>query len=140
MTIEWQEESNDGWWTVDDGLHFLVLDGSEIGSIRRNRCSNYDRAIGNEPKYDWTGDFTIDSPVKFTGEFSGDDIGQVKFVMESLIHRHVDQQKLDALHNALARSESDISPCPQCGEPVVCMAEGLAICRDCYAKGKEKPQ
>ena len=38
-------------------------------------------------------------------------------------------------HEMIERGGFDISPCMNCGESVVCVPEGLALCRTCAAKG-----
>ena len=38
-------------------------------------------------------------------------------------------------HQMIERGGLDISPCMNCGESVVCVPEGLALCRTCAAKG-----
>lgn len=35
------------------------------------------------------------------------------------------------IENALHRSNFDIAPCSVCGEPVVCLPEGGALCNEC---------
>ena len=48
--------------------------------------------------------------------------------LEVLVHywRH--------LYQAIERSGFDLSPCKQCGEAVVCIPDGLAMCRSCAEK------
>jgi hypothetical protein len=36
-----------------------------------------------------------------------------------------------AMGTAFANSGCDISPCTECRKPVVCLPEGLAMCRTC---------
>ena len=38
------------------------------------------------------------------------------------------------LYEAIERSGFDLSPCMQCGEAVVCIPDGLAMCRQCAEK------
>ena len=40
-------------------------------------------------------------------------------------------------HQMVERGGLDISPCMNCGESVVCIPEGLALCKTCAAKGGE---
>lgn len=47
-------------------------------------------------------------------------------------------QKNDALLAAISRGGSDISPCRVCGEPVVCLPEGLCLCDACSAKEEDE--
>ena len=43
------------------------------------------------------------------------------------------------LYEAIERSGFDLSPCKQCGEAVICIPDGLALCRQCSEKaGAEK--
>lgn len=41
------------------------------------------------------------------------------------------QKKLLCLVQAIERSGLDISPCMRCGEPVVCIPDGLPMCKAC---------
>ncbi len=41
------------------------------------------------------------------------------------------------LQAALKRSPYDVGPCGECGEPVVCIPEGLALCNACAAKTED---
>ena len=41
------------------------------------------------------------------------------------------ETEIDRLRTALERSPYDISPCGECGNPVVCLPEGLALCEHC---------
>jgi hypothetical protein len=38
---------------------------------------------------------------------------------------------IEEFQNLINRSDADISPCRQCGQMVVCIGDGLAICKDC---------
>ena len=38
-------------------------------------------------------------------------------------------------YQMVERGGFDISPCRNCGESLVCIPEGLALCRTCAAKG-----
>jgi hypothetical protein len=38
---------------------------------------------------------------------------------------------IQEVQNVINRSDADISPCRQCGQMVVCIGDGLAICKDC---------
>lgn len=40
----------------------------------------------------------------------------------------------DALRAAIDRSGFDLSPCGVCGEPVVCIPDGLPMCEPCARK------
>ena len=42
------------------------------------------------------------------------------------------------LYEAIERSGFDLSPCMQCGEAVVCIPDGLAMCLKCVEKCAEK--
>ena len=42
------------------------------------------------------------------------------------------------LNEAIERSGFDLSPCMQCGEAVVCIPDGLAMCLKCVEKCAEK--
>ena len=39
---------------------------------------------------------------------------------------------------AIERSGFDVSPCRNCGEPVVCIPDGLAMCKDCAEKASKE--
>ena len=41
------------------------------------------------------------------------------------------QNKLQEL---VARSGLDLSPCQLCGETIICIPDGLALCKDCAGK------
>jgi len=41
------------------------------------------------------------------------------------------------LTELLDRSGLDISPCRKCGVPVICIPDGLALCKDCAEKAGE---
>lgn len=43
-----------------------------------------------------------------------------------------------ALTAAIERSGFDVSPCRNCGEPVVCIPDGLAMCRECAEKAAKE--
>ena len=51
----------------------------------------------------------------------------------------VDQEVMHQtrLTELLDRSCMDISPCRKCGVPVVCIPDGLALCKDCAEKAGE---
>jgi hypothetical protein len=38
------------------------------------------------------------------------------------------------LTELLARSGMDLSPCKSCGQTVICIPDGLALCKDCAEK------
>ena len=40
-------------------------------------------------------------------------------------------------HQMIERGGFDLSPCIDCGESVVCVPEGLALCKTCAEKGGE---
>jgi len=40
-------------------------------------------------------------------------------------------EKLTILLEAIKRSGYDVSPCMQCGEPTVCLPDGLPCCDEC---------
>jgi hypothetical protein len=42
-----------------------------------------------------------------------------------------DFEHLAQLHEAIARSGMDISPCRVCSKPVVCVPDGLTFCEAC---------
>jgi hypothetical protein len=44
---------------------------------------------------------------------------------------------LAALNAILARSGMDLCPCRVCDEPVICIPDGLALCKDCAEKAGE---
>ena len=46
-------------------------------------------------------------------------------------------QMIGFLHGAITRSGMDLSPCKGCGESVVCIPDGLALCKDCAEKAGE---
>lgn len=39
---------------------------------------------------------------------------------------------------AIERSGFDVSPCRNCGEPVICIPDGLAMCKDCAEKAAKE--
>jgi hypothetical protein len=41
------------------------------------------------------------------------------------------------LTELLDRSGMDLSPCKSCGELVICIPDGLALCKDCVEKAGE---
>lgn len=41
-------------------------------------------------------------------------------------------------HDALKRSGMDVSPCRMCGEPVICIPDGLTYCEECAEKEEER--
>ena len=43
-----------------------------------------------------------------------------------------------ALTAAIERSGFDVSPCMICQEPVICIPDGLAMCRDCAEKASKE--
>ena len=43
------------------------------------------------------------------------------------------KSEIDGLRAMIARS-GDICPCRECGEPVICASEGIAICFPCVEK------
>jgi hypothetical protein len=44
------------------------------------------------------------------------------------------QREIEALLKALQAGGMDIAPCKSCGQPVVCIPDGLALCRACAEK------
>ena len=56
-------------------------------------------------------------------------LGKVKAVLA------LAQGQLVGLNDALKRSGYDVSPCRECGEPVVCLPDGLSgVCDPCHRK------
>lgn len=43
---------------------------------------------------------------------------------------------LEVAH-ALARSPYDVAPCLQCGQPTVCLPDGMPLCKECGEKGND---
>ena len=43
-------------------------------------------------------------------------------------------QMIGFLYGAITRSGMDLSPCKSCGELVICIPDGLALCKDCAEK------
>jgi hypothetical protein len=52
-----------------------------------------------------------------------------KALKDGFVDSYMD--RLDAL---LDRSGMDVSPCRKCGVPVVCISDGLALCKRCAEK------
>ena len=46
-------------------------------------------------------------------------------------------QALRVVRDAVVRAGLDVSPCRLCGEPVVCVPDGLPLCCDCAAKEEQ---
>ena len=44
------------------------------------------------------------------------------------------QREIEALLKALQAGGMDIAPCKSCGQPVVCIPDGLACCEPCAEK------
>jgi hypothetical protein len=44
------------------------------------------------------------------------------------------QREIEALLKALQAGGMDIAPCKSCGQPVVCIPDGLACCKPCAEK------
>ncbi len=42
--------------------------------------------------------------------------------------------EIDRLRACIERSGLDVSPCMICGEPVVCVPDGVPMCEECAAK------
>jgi hypothetical protein len=69
--------------------------------------------------------------------------GSIKFVRGSLgramlgYHATTLESQLLAFKAALDRSPFDISPCMQCGQPVVCLPDGMPCCEACGDGGGE---
>jgi len=47
------------------------------------------------------------------------------------------QREIEALLKALQAGGMDIAPCKSCGQPVVCVPDGLACCKRCAEKAGE---
>ena len=45
-----------------------------------------------------------------------------------------EEHRLAAIVAVIDRSGMDISPCMECGEPVVCIPDGMPLCATCGAK------
>lgn len=44
------------------------------------------------------------------------------------------QREITALLKAMEAGGMDVAPCKSCGQPVVCIPDGLALCRACVEK------
>jgi hypothetical protein len=44
------------------------------------------------------------------------------------------KEDLELLNEAVQNAGFDVSPCTSCGCPVICIPDGLALCRDCAEK------
>ena len=62
-------------------------------------------------------------------------VWELEKVVEKL---KAENDRLRAIESALANSGLDVSPCTGCGDPVVCIPDGLSsLCVKCHA-AKEK--
>jgi hypothetical protein len=55
-----------------------------------------------------------------------------KALGEGLLKEYMQQ-----LTELLDRSGMDLSPCRKCGKTVICIPDGLALCKDCAEKAGE---
>jgi len=56
---------------------------------------------------------------------------------EQYQERHDRQEKKIEGLQAIVDRSGDVCPCSGCGEPVVCAAEGIALCNDCDEKARD---
>ena len=47
------------------------------------------------------------------------------------------QEMMEFFFDVVVRSGMDLSPCKSCGQPVVCVPDGLACCKRCAEKAGE---
>lgn len=50
---------------------------------------------------------------------------------ETFIVSEVTPDRTERIYDALARSPYDMCPCMHCGEPVICLPDGLPYCEKC---------
>jgi len=47
------------------------------------------------------------------------------------------QREITALLKAMEAGGMDIAPCKSCGQLVICIPDGLALCKDCAEKADD---
>ena len=47
------------------------------------------------------------------------------------------QEMIEFFFDVIIRSGMDLSPCKSCGQLVICIPDGLALCKDCVEKAGE---
>ena len=57
---------------------------------------------------------------------------QVSIVLNQMLNSA--SMLFDLLHDAIDRGGYDVSPCGSCGDPVVCIPDGLPLCESCALK------
>lgn len=70
----------------------------------------------------------LDSIIRDTRE-----IEKLNSIIDELRDENANMQT--GFYKMVERGGFDLSPCMNCGESVVCIPEGLALCKTCAAKG-----
>lgn len=71
---------------------------------------------------------------RLTGEVEKIEAPLVK--MKAAVDAEAERQR-NAWNQLLKRSGLDVSPCKSCGETIICIPDGMPMCKDCAAKGGE---